>query len=290
MLSLRVDLVAQSFVRGPQDIVELRSLMGERAVPIVAKIETKPAVDRIEGILEVTDALMVARGDLGVELSTEEVPTLQKRIIEMANGAGKVVITATQMLESMIEHPRPTRAEASDVANAMLDGTDAIMLSAETASGRFPLEAVETMSRIAGYTEEHYGFRSPPARVGGAASSMVARSLARVASTVAEELDCKLILAFTESGATARLVSSYRPLARIAAITYNDDAYRRLSLWWGVVPVKSAFAKTTDEMIVQGEALLKERQMVRSGDTIVMLGGQSHTAGATNMLRVHTIS
>jgi pyruvate kinase len=216
------------------------------------------------------------------------VPTLQKRIIQMANGAGKVVITATQMLESMIENPRPTRAEASDVANAILDGTDAIMLSAETASGRFPVEAVETMSRIAGYTEEHYGFGGP-SRVSGR-GSMVARSLARVASTVAEELDCKLIVAFTESGSTARLVSSYRPRAPIAAVTYNDDAYRRLALWWGVVPVKSEFAATTDDMIVRGEALLKHKGMTRTGDTILMLAGQSHTAGATNMLRVHVIS
>jgi pyruvate kinase len=193
------------------------------------------------------------------------------------------------MLESMIENPRPTRAEASDVANAILDGTDAIMLSAETASGRYPVEAVETMARIAAYTEKHYGFRSP-ARVGGTVSSMVARSLARVASTVAEELDCKLILAFTESGATARLVSAYRPRARIAAITYNDQTYRRLALWWGIEPLKSEFAETTDEMIVKGVELLKRKGMVHPSDTIVMLGGQSHTAGATNMLRVHTVA
>ena len=287
----KVDYVALSFVRQAKDVEETKALIRSLGgtMPVIAKIEKREAIDDLPQILEAADGVMVARGDLGVELSTEEVPTLQKRIIEMANGAGKVVITATQMLESMIEHARPTRAEASDVANAMLDGTDAIMLSAETASGRFPLESVETMSRIAGYTEEHYGFRSP-ARVGGAASSMVARSLARVAATVAEELDCKLILAFTESGATARLVSSYRPRARIVAITYNDETFRRLSLWWGVVPVKSAFAKTTDEMILKGEALLKEQGMVHAGDTIVMLGGQSHTAGATNMLRVHAIS
>ena len=286
-----VDYVALSFVRQAKDVEETKALIRSLGgtMPVIAKIEKREAIDDLAQIMGAADGVMVARGDLGVELSTEEVPTLQKRIIQMANGAGKVVITATQMLESMIEHARPTRAEASDVANAMLDGTDAIMLSAETASGRFPLEAVETMSRIAGYTEEHYGFTSP-ARVGGAASSMVARSLARVAATVAEELDCKLILAFTESGATARLVSSYRPRARIVAITYNDETFRRLSLWWGVVPVKSAFAETTDEMIVKGEALLKQLGMVGAGDTIVMLGGQSHTAGATNMLRVHAIS
>ncbi len=286
-----VDYVALSFVRQAKDVEEtkalIRSLGGN--MPVIAKIEKREAIDDLRQILEAADGVMVARGDLGVELSTEEVPTLQKRIIEMANGGGKVVITATQMLESMIENPRPTRAEASAVANAILAGTDAIMLSAETATGRFPVEAVETMSRIAGYTEEHYGVRSP-SRVVGAASSMVARSLARVAATVAEELDCKLIVAFTESGATARLVSSYRPRAAIAAITFNRTSYTRLCLWWGLVPLLSSFAKTTDEMILKGEALLKEKGIVRSGETIVMLGGQTHTAGATNMLRVHVIS
>jgi pyruvate kinase len=286
-----VDYVALSFVRQAADVEQVKALIKSLggSMPVIAKIEKREAVDDLPSILEVTDGIMVARGDLGVELSTEEVPTLQKRIIEMSNGAGKVVITATQMLESMIENARPTRAEASDVANAILDGTDAIMLSAETASGRFPVEAVETMARIAHYTERHYGSRAP-ARVSGGNASMVARSLARVASTVAEELDCKLIVAFTESGSTARLVSSYRPRAPIAAITYNDDTYRRLALWWGVVPVKSAFAPTTDEMIVRGEELLKQNGLAERGDTILMLAGQSHTAGATNMLRVHDIS
>jgi pyruvate kinase len=287
----RVDYVALSFVRQAADVEEVKRLIKSLGgtTPVIAKIEKREAVNDLPQILEVTDGIMVARGDLGVELSTEEVPTLQKRIIEMSNGAGKVVITATQMLESMIENARPTRAEASDVANAILDGTDGIMLSAETASGRFPVEAVETMARIAHYTEEHYGSRAP-ARVTGGQASMVARSLARVASTVAEELDCKLIVAFTESGSTARLLSSYRPRAPIAAITYNDETYRRLSLWWGVVPVKSEFAPTTDEMIVRGEELLKKRGLAAPGDTILMLAGQSHTAGATNMLRVHDIS
>ncbi len=286
-----VDYVALSFVRQAADVEECKALVKSHggSTPVVAKIEKREAVDDLPSILEVTDGVMVARGDLGVELSTEEVPTLQKRIIEMANGAGKVVITATQMLESMIEHSRPTRAEASDVANAILDGTDGIMLSAETASGRYPVEAVETMARIANYTEEHYGFRTPT-RIAGGQGSMVARSLARVASTVAEELDCRLIVAFTESGSTARLVSSYRPRAPIAAITYNVDTYRRLALWWGVVAVKSDFAATTDDMIVKGEELLKRKRMVKPGDTVLMLAGQSHTTGATNMLRVHVIS
>jgi len=298
-----VDYVALSFVRQAADLEEAKALIRALggSTPLIAKIEKREAMDDLPAILQAADGVMVARGDLGVEMSTEEVPTLQKRIIEMANGAGRVVITATQMLESMIDNPRPTRAEASDVANAILDGTDAVMLSAETASGRFPVHAVETMARIAHYTEEHFGGRAPtrfrsamrasdsPVSARGQ-GAQVARSLARVASTVCEELSCKLIVAFTESGSTARLVSSYRPRAAIAAITYNDDTYRRLPLWWGVVPVKSEFAPTTDEMIVKGDDLLKRRGLAASGDRVVMLAGQSHITGATNMLRVHTIS
>jgi pyruvate kinase len=287
----RVDYVALSFVRKAEDVEAARSAIRALggSIPLIAKIEKREAIDHLSEVLEASEGVMVARGDLGVELSTEEVPTLQKRIIEAANEAGKVVITATQMLESMIEHSRPTRAEASDVANAILDGTDGIMLSAETASGRFPVESVETMARIARYTEEHYAQR-PTTRVACREGSLVARSLARVASTVAEELGCQLIVVFTESGATARLVSSYRPRLPIAAVTYNEETFRRLALWWGVIPVMSAFAKTTDEMIAQGDGLLKTRRLASTGDRIVMLAGQTHTAGATNMLRVHTIS
>jgi pyruvate kinase len=292
-----VDYVALSFVRKAEDVKEvkelIRSLGGTQ--PVIAKIEKREAVNDLERILEVADGAMVARGDLGVELSTEEVPVLQKRLIDLTNFAGKVVITATQMLESMIENPRPTRAEASDVANAILDGTDAIMLSAETASGAYPVQAVETMARIAGYTESHRGPREAQAieeirsRILQGTQFAVARSLARVASSVAEELDCKLIVAFTESGSTARLVSCYRPRVPIAGLTHSEDTYRRLALWWGVVPVKSTFAPTTDEMIVQGERILKEAGLVAPGDRLLMLAGHSHTAGATNMLRVHSV-
>ena len=286
-----VDFVALSFVRQAQDVLEakdlIRSLGG--SAPLIAKIEKREAIDDLPSILEATDGVMVARGDLGVELSTEEVPTLQKRIIEMANGAGKTVITATQMLESMIEHPRPTRAEASDVANAILDGTDAIMLSGETAAGRYPVEAVETMARIARYTEVNYGPRAPERTLSGP-GSQVARSLAHVGATVAEELGAKLILVFTTSGATARLVSNRRPAAPIVAITYLEDTFLRLALAWGVVPLRSPFVPNTDEMIVQGEALLKRQGLAQPGDLIIMLGGQSHTAGATDMLRVHIIA
>jgi pyruvate kinase len=286
-----VDYIALSFVRSDADVIEAKELVRAAggATPVIAKIEKREAVDDLNQIIEVADGIMVARGDLGVELSTEEVPTLQKRIIEMANAAGRPVITATQMLESMIDHARPTRAEASDVANAILDGTDAVMLSAETASGHYPVEAVETMARIALYTEEHYHLRAP-AKVTDVPGSAVARSLAGVANRVAEDLDCRLVVVFTESGATAQVVSAYRPHVPIAAITFKDDVYRKLALLWGVVPVLSFFAAvTTDEMMVRGEALLKTKGLARPGDTVLMIAGHARAAGATNMLRVHTI-
>jgi len=298
----QVDYVAMSFVRRAEDVLEAKELvrsMGE-ATPVVAKIEKPQAVDNLEAILAAADGVMVARGDLGVELGTEDVPIVQKRVIAMANTAGKVVITATQMLESMIENPRPTRAEASDVANAILDGTDAVMLSGESAVGKFPVETVETMARIADYTEEHglgsirsrrADGRRPdlPAALAGPGTP-VTRALTRVATSVAEELGCKLILAFTESGLTARLVAGYRPRVPVVAVTHEDRVYRQLALWWGVVPIKSEFVENTDDLLAEGVARLTARGLVKKGDTILMLSGHSIAAAATNMLRVHTVS
>ena len=290
-VSLGVDYVALSFVRRPEDLREakdlIRSLGGD--MPLIAKIEKREAINNLESILYEADGVMVARGDLGVELSTEEVPTLQKKIIAMANAAGKPVITATQMLESMVDRARPTRAEASDVANAILDGTDAVMLSAETASGRFPVASVETMARIADYTEEHDEFQSP-VRLEGTSVSAVGRALARVASMVASELNARWIMTFTETGSTARHVSGFRPRAGIAGITPSEKVHRRLALHWGVVPLLLPAVPDTERLLVEGEARLLSAGLVRSGDRIVILAGQSHTAGATNMLKVHTVS
>ena len=290
-LSLGVDFVALSFVRRAEDLREakglIRTLGGD--APVIAKIEKREAIDNLPSILEEADGVMVARGDLGVELSTEEVPTLQKRIIAMANAAGKPVITATQMLESMIERARPTRAEASDVANAILDGTDAVMLSAETASGHFPVESVETMARIADYTEENDVFQTP-VRLAGTSGSAVARALARVAATVAQELKAPWIMAFTETGSTARHVSGFRPRARIAGITPSEKVYRRLALQWGVIPVLLPLVADTDGLLHSGEEALRRAGHLKAGDRIVILAGQSHTAGATNLLKVHTVA
>jgi pyruvate kinase len=204
------------------------------------------------------------------------------------------------MLESMIENPRPTRAEASDVANAILDGTDAVMLSGESAVGKFPVETVETMARIADYTEEHGASAIRRRRSDGrhndqplaaeALGTPITRSLTRVAASVAEELGCKLIVAFTESGITARLLALHRPRVPVVAITHEDRVYRQLALSWGVVPLKSEFVENTDELLASGEGRLKARGLVEKGDTILMLSGHSPAAAATNMLRVHTVS
>jgi pyruvate kinase len=296
-----VDFVALSFVRQAQDLLLAKELVRSlgAATPVIAKIEKPQALDNLEAILAAADGVMVARGDLGVELGTENVPIAQKRIIAAANAAGRVVITATQMLESMIASPRPTRAEASDVANAILDGTDAVMLSGESAVGQFPVEAVETMARIADYTEEHGAGairRRSDARRGDqptgpeAPGTPITRSLTRVAASVAEELGCKLIVAFTESGITARLLALHRPRVPVVAMTHEDRVYRQLALSWGVVPVKSEFVENTDELLAAGEERLKARGLVDKGDTILMLSGHSPAAAATNMLRVHTVT
>jgi len=285
-------------VRKAADLDGLRRLI-PRSIKLIAKIEKDTALRDLCGILEASDAIMVARGDLGVELPFEEVPLMQKRIIHRCLEEGKPVITATQMLESMLASPEPTRAEASDVANAILDGTDAVMLSGESAVGKFPVQTVQTMARIADYTEEH-GLASirprhseerredRPARA-VAPGTPATRSLARVAVTVAEELGCKMIVAFTQSGTTARCVAAHRPRVPVIAVTPEDRVYRQLALWWGVVPVKSEFVENTDDLLAAGVERLKARGLVQKGDTFLMLSGQSIAAAATNMLRVHTV-
>ncbi|MCG6925125.1 MAG: pyruvate kinase [Acidobacteria bacterium] len=286
-----VDYVALSFVRQAADVEELKELMRSLGhdVPVIAKIEKPAAVENLASILEIADGVMVARGDLGVEIGTEEVPTVQKKIIAAANIAGRVVITATQMLESMIDNPRPTRAEASDVANAILDGTDAVMLSGESAVGRFPVQTVETMARIADYTEEHAVNRTAD-RVCHGRGTAITRSLARVAASVAEELGCKMIMALTDSGVTAQLASGFRPRVPVVAVTGDDAVCRRLALWWGVLPVRRRDAVSSDDLQASAEARLKALGLAGKGDTVLILSGHSDLAAATNMLRVHEVS
>lgn len=288
----KVDYVALSFVRKAEDIEELRKIAHEMGadIPIIAKIEKPEAVKNLDAILAVTDGVMVARGDLGVEVSPEAVPALQKRIIRLANAEGKMVITATQMLESMITNPRPTRAEASDVANAIWDGTDAVMLSAETASGSYPVEAVETMARI---TLEAEGTLPPrdrrryPMKHDEDHHFAYTQAVTSAACAVSDELEAKAIVAFTQSGATARLIAKQRPKSPVIAFTPIVETYRRLSLVWGVIPKMIGLAHDTDEMVARAEDALLDSKLVAEGETVVIISGTTTgMRGATNMMKV----
>jgi pyruvate kinase len=288
-VSLGVDYVAVSFVRQAEDLREVRRLLRERHadIPVIAKIEKPEAVRNLDAILGACEGVMVARGDLGVEVSPEKVPMLQKQIIEAANRHGALVITATQMLESMVSNPRPTRAEASDVANAILDGTDAVMLSAETAVGQYPVETVGMMSRIALEAEASGRAAGPIAH----SRRGYAQAIAHAACTIAGDLDFKAICAFTQSGATARLVSKERPTAPILAFTNQPRVLDRLALLWGVEPLPLDFAGDTDALIRRVEAELLNRGLAAAGDSVIVLGGSPLAAkGATNFLKVQKVS
>ncbi|GAX89472.1 pyruvate kinase [Effusibacillus lacus] len=289
-----VDMIAASFVRKAGDVLDVRRVLEEKNadLDIIAKIEAEEALDQLDEILKVADGLMVARGDLGVEIATEEVPLWQKVMIEKANRAGKPVITATQMLDSMERNPRPTRAEASDVANAIFDGTDAIMLSGETAAGKYPVQAVETMARIAERAERALREDHIPAKKRGwEGTHTVTDALSQAVATIAKDLEAKAIVTPTQSGHTARMVSKHRPEAVIIAVTPREDVARRLLLSHGVYPVVVKETGTTDEMLeVAVEGALKSG-MVKHGDLVVITAGVPvGTPGTTNLLKVHTIS
>jgi pyruvate kinase len=295
-LELGADYVGLSFVRRGEDVAELRRLVDGRAL-VVAKIEKAEALDGMEGILRETDAVMVARGDLGVELPFQQVPLAQKRIIELANFWGRPVITATQMLESMIEHPRPTRAEASDVANAILDGTDAVMLSGETAVGRYPVHALGAMRGIIEEVESSGALRGGPrySLVGVQQERLGAtpREHAVASSTVASarQLDSPAILVITRSGFSARLVSSYRPPVPIYAICTDARTFSQLSATWGVHPLLSRLEEVTYEGLTEfGMWQLLERGVGRPGDAVPVTAGYPfHTSGTTNTMRVEVL-
>ena len=285
-----IDLVALSFVRRALDIEELRALIPSTMM-IVAKIEKDIALDNIEEIMRATDAVMVARGDLGVELPFEEVPIAQKHIIAVANRLGRPVITATQMLESMIENPRPTRAEASDVANAILDGTDAVMLSAETAAGAYPRLAVEAMRRIIREIETSPR-QSLTTRTERRVSGLVNTEEAIAAATVAavRMLNAPLVVVFTKSGFTARIVASHRPSVPILALTDEPRVYRQLNLMWGVVPRLVPSAHGYDEMVAMAKREALELELVVPGDRVLVTAGVPFDVpGTTNLLKVETV-
>ena len=284
------DYLALSFVRRPQDIIALRAHI-PRALLIVAKIELDVALRDIEQILEATDAVMVARGDLGVELPFEEVPLAQKRIIQLANQRSRPVITATQMLESMIENPRPTRAEASDVANAIVDGTDAVMLSAETAAGKYPALAVDAMHRIIVEVEQHWTRRSRDERRRDAADQATTEeTIAAATVTAVGMLGAPCAIVFTKSGFSARTVSSHRPGVPILALTDSARTYRQLALVWGVIPELVPHCDSYEEMAGIARQVVRKRGLAEPGDRVAVTAGVPFDVpGTTNMLKVETV-
>lgn len=291
-LQHEVDYFALSFVRSPDDVERLRAWLTERGAnaPIIAKIEKPEALQAIDDILAVSDGLMVARGDLGVETPAEEVPIAQKRIIRACNQAGKPVITATQMLDSMIRNPRPTRAEASDVANAILDGTDAVMLSGETAVGKYVVTAVQTMARIASVTERCLPYADWLQRGYLAGSGRVMDAIGQVACELAADLGARAIIASTVSGSTARRVASHRPATPIVALTPSRATYRQLALVWGIQPLLVDQFVDTDAMILTAVDAARERGSVQEGDLVIITAGVPlGGAGLTNMIKVHRV-
>jgi pyruvate kinase len=290
-LRLGVDYVALSFVRRPEDVIEAKRLLtaDQVSIPVIAKIEKPQALERLGEIIEVTDGIMVARGDLGVEMGPEKVPLWQKRIIEETNKRGKIVITATQMLESMITQPRPTRAEASDVANAVLDGTDALMLSGETASGSHPIEAVRTMARIIEEIERSAYYRAN-IEIPTIDQVSSANAISHAAVTAAKAMKLKNIAVVSDSGGAARLVSEYRPEANIVCLTTNEVTYRRLALFWGVTPVLIGPSATSEELVDRVEATLIERNLALPGESVLVTMAVPVGSGVqTNVLKIHQI-
>ena len=293
-MSQNVDAVAISFVRTAEDVKKVREALeplsnGKRLPLLIAKLEKPEALDNLDAILDIVDGVMVARGDLGVELPPERVPTLQKQIIRTANARAKLVITATQMLESMISNPLPTRAEASDVANAVFDGTDAVMLSAETAAGKYPVESVQMMDRIVREAETHFMEWGAQQNVSGFEHSDAA-SVSRAAQALANDKNVTAVACFTTRGQTAWLMSKIRPRVPIIAFTPNQDTYQRLTFLWGVRPQRVEFVNSLEEMLYHVEADLLRSSVVQPGDQVVMVCG--FPVGAVrppNMALLHTI-
>jgi len=283
------DYIAVSFVRRPEDVLLAKSLIrrARKDTPVIAKLEKPEAIENLEAILRASEGVMVARGDLGVEMSPERVPVVQKNIIARAREFRRPVITATQMLESMIENPRPTRAEASDVANAIFDGSDAVMLSAETASGKYPVEAVQMMARIIEEAEasiHEYPRPVPQERL------KVPETVAELVCHASLELHMKLIAVFTHSGFTARLISRYRPLVRIVAFTPEANTRRRMALLWGVTSRQISDIKKIDGLAAIAEKRLLEERLVRKGDVIgIVAGTPMGIRGTTNFMKFHVI-
>lgn len=287
-----IDAIALSFVRTAADVAEAKQIIASHRsdVPVIAKLEKPQAVDHLEEILEAADGIMVARGDLGVEMAPEKVPVIQKHVIRRAAAWRKPVITATQMLESMIENPRPTRAEASDVANAVFDGTDAVMLSAETASGKYPRESVSIMSRIVIEAEGSVSDLGHMRRRREHRGLSVAETICEAIAHAAEDLPIGAIAIFTETGNTARMISKYRPKAPIYAFTHIEPVVQRMNLYWGVHPVSCRQARSAEQMVLMAEQDLVRRGLLKPKDVLGVVAGTRQTSGSTNLMRLHVVT
>ena len=290
---LGFDFIAASFVRSAADIAYLRKFtnaLGWRSVRIIAKIENMDGVNNIDEIIDEADGIMVARGDMGVEIPFEKIPPIQKRLIKKAYSAGKQVVTATQMLESMITNPRPTRAEITDVANAVYDGTSAIMLSGETAAGAHPVEAVETMALIAESTESQIDYVTHFKAFGNDSNTTITNAISHATVTTAHDLGAKAIITVTKSGSTARMISKHRPQSMIIGCTTNDTVCRQMSMSWGVVPLMCDEKRNTDELFSHAVDVACKNGLVEKGDTVVITAGiPLGISGTTNMLKVETL-
>lgn len=288
-----IDFIAASFVRKAADVLEIRKILEDNNagfVEIISKIENQEGVDNIDEILAASDGIMVARGDLGVEIQTEEMPLVQKILIKKSNLAGKPVITATQMLDSMMRNPRPTRAEVTDVANAILDGSSAIMLSGETAAGKYPIESVKTMYNIAIRTEESLDYGEILNSKVAISEVSTTNAIGKATCTTAMDLGASAIITATSSGYTSKAISKFRPKAPIIAATTTESVMRRLSLVWGVYPVLSPYSNSTDDVIELSIQSTVDAEYVKEGDLVVITAGiPVGTAGSTNLIKVHTI-
>ncbi|MCL4385903.1 MAG: pyruvate kinase [Actinobacteria bacterium] len=288
----KVDFIAQSFVRQAGDVKQIKDIIRSKNshIMVIAKIEKHEAVTNFNSILKQADGIMIARGDLGVEINQEDIPYIQKEIIKKTNIAGKPVITATQMLDSMIRNPRPTRAEVSDVANAILDGSDAVMLSGETASGKFPLEAFEMMVKIINKTESTLDYQEILQKKFAEKQNTITEAISFAACEIANELGCKAIITSTQSGNTARQISKNKPKSIIIGTSPQDWVIKQLMLSWGVIPVKTNFTNNINELIEEAVNVTKEKNLIKKGDTVVITGGvMINEPGSTNFINVKEI-
>ena len=291
-LEQKVDAIALSFVRSAADVLEAKEIIAScgKDVPVIAKLEKPQALDQLEEILEVSDGVMVARGDLGVEMPPERVPVIQKQVIRRASEWRKPVIIATQMLESMIENPRPTRAEASDVANAIFDGTDSVMLSAETASGKYPKEAVCMMAEIVVEAEHNMAEFTQPRRRRKNRVLSISETICESIAHAAEDLQMAAIAVFTETGNTGRMLSKFRPKAKIYAFSHVPAVCNRMNLFWGVQPIRREHALNSEEMLSTAEQELLRTGRVKPGHVLGVVAGTQMSSGSTNFMRLHVVN